>query len=285
MPGILYLVASPIGNLEDITFRAVRVLRECGSIACEDTRHALKLLNHYGIEKPLISYHEHNELERSRELIARLLDGASVALLSDAGMPLVADPGYRLVTAAVSAGISVQPIPGPSALVTALAASGLPTDSFHFGGFLPAKSTQRLKALEAVRNETATLIFFEAPHRILDTLADVHRVMGARPVVVARELTKTHEEFLRGTAVSILETLGARDVVKGEITLLIGKAPKHEAPPADEASIEDAVSACEQDGLSRMDAIKAVARRYGLSKREVYQQVSGPASKPARRPA
>jgi 16S rRNA (cytidine1402-2'-O)-methyltransferase len=285
MPGVLYLVASPIGNLEDITFRAVRVLQECGSIACEDTRHALKLLNHYGIEKPLVSYHEHNEQERSRELIARLLDGASIALLSDAGMPLVADPGYRLVTAAVSAGISVQPIPGPSALVTALAASGLPTDSFHFGGFLPAKSTQRLKALEAVRKETATLIFFEAPHRILDTLADVHRVMGARPVVVARELTKTHEEFLRGTAVSILETLGGRDAVKGEITLLIGKAPKHEDPPADEASLEDAVTACELEGLSRMDAIKAVARRYGLSKREVYQQVSGTASKPARRPA
>ena len=192
MPGILYLVASPIGNLEDITFRAVRILKECDLIACEDTRHTLKLLNHYGIEKPLISYHEHNEAERSGELIVRLRDGSSVALISDAGMPLVADPGYRLVTAAVAEGVSVQPIPGPSALVTALAASGLPTDSFRFGGFLPPKSGQRSSVLEALKSDPATLIFYEAPHRILATLVDVDRIMGARLVVIARELTKTH---------------------------------------------------------------------------------------------
>src|SRR6185369_15053813 len=155
MPGILYLVASPIGNLEDITFRAVRILKGCDLIACEDTRHTLKLLNHYGIEKPLISYHEHNEAERSGELIVRLLDGSSVALISDAGMPLVADPGYRLVTAAVAEGISVQPIPGPSAVVTALAASGLPTDAFRFAGFLPPKSGQRSGALEALKDDAA----------------------------------------------------------------------------------------------------------------------------------
>jgi 16S rRNA (cytidine1402-2'-O)-methyltransferase len=274
MPGILYLVASPIGNLEDITFRAVRTLKDCDLIACEDTRHTLKLLNHYGIEKPLISYHDHNESERSAELIDRLRHGSSVALISDAGMPLVADPGYRLVTAAVAEGISVQPIPGPSALVTALAASGLPTDSFRFAGFLPPKSGQRSNVLEALKSDQATLIFFEAPHRILDTLVDVDRIMGARPVVIARELTKTHEEFLRGTARQVLEILKAREAVKGEITLLIGKAGKHEAPADEAIPIDEAVAACERDGLTRMDAIKAVARRRGMSKREVYQQVN-----------
>jgi 16S rRNA (cytidine1402-2'-O)-methyltransferase len=273
MPGILYLVASPIGNLEDITFRAVRILNECDLIACEDTRHTLKLLNYYRIEKPLISYHDHNESERAAELVARLLAGSTLALVSDAGMPLVADPGYRLVTTAVAAGISVQPIPGPSALVTALAASGLPTDSFRFEGFLPSKSGQRSNVFEALKSEQTTLIFYEAPHRILDTLADVDRIMGSRPVVIARELTKTHEEFLRGTARQILDILGKRDTVKGEITLLIGKAGKSDAPPED-ASIEEAVAACEREGLSRMDAIKAVARRYGLSKREVYNLVN-----------
>src|SRR3979409_674936 len=182
-PGILYLVASPIGNLEDITFRAVRILKECDLIACEDTRHTLKLLNHYGIAKPLISYHDHNEATRSAELIARLQAGSNVALISDAGMPLVADRGYRLVPAAVAARISVQPIPGPSALLTALAASGLPTDAFRFAGFLPAKSGQRSSVLEAFSNDAATLVFYEAPHRILDGLADGDRIMGARPVL------------------------------------------------------------------------------------------------------
>ena len=271
--GILYLVASPIGNLEDITFRAVRILNQCDLIACEDTRHTLKLLNHYGIEKPLLSYHDHNETERSAELIARLLHGSHVALVSDAGMPLVADPGYRLVTGAVAEGIAVHPIPGPSALVTALAASGLPTDLFRFGGFLPPKSGQRSSALEALKGDQATLIFYEAPHRILDTLADVDRIMGARPVVVARELTKTHEEFLRGTAGQILAILRARDVVKGEITLLIGKAGKSEVAADEAIPLEEAVAACEREGLNRMDAIKAIAKRRGLPKREVYQQV------------
>src|SRR4051812_30281175 len=270
MPGILYLVASPIGNLEDITFRALRILKECDLIACEDTRHTLKLLNHYGIEKPLISYHEHNEAGRSGELIGKLVEGSNIALVSDAGMPLVADPGYRLVTAAVERGISVQPIPGPSAVVTALAASGLPTDAFRFGGFLPAKSGQRSNVLEGLKHEQATLIFYEAPHRILHTLEDVDRILGGRPVVVARELTKTHEEFLRGSARQILDVLAARDGVKGEITLLIGKAGKHEAVVEDEMSIEEAVAAGERGGLTRMDAIKAVARQRGLSKREVY---------------
>jgi 16S rRNA (cytidine1402-2'-O)-methyltransferase len=279
MAGTLYLVASPIGNLEDITFRAVRTLKECDLIACEDTRHTRILLNHYGIDKPLVSYHDHNEAARSGELIAKLKSGVTVALVSDAGMPLVADPGYRLVTAAVAEGIPVQPIPGASALITALAASGLPTDAFRFAGFLPPKSGQRSGALEALKDDAATLIFFEAPHRILDTLEDIERVMGARAVVVGRELTKTHEEFLRGTARQIREILSARGSVKGEITVLIGKAGRREAAAGDAASIEEAVAACVREGMARMDAIKMVARRQGLSKREVYQKVSGDAKK------
>jgi 16S rRNA (cytidine1402-2'-O)-methyltransferase len=279
MPGILYLVASPIGNLEDITFRAVRILKECDLIACEDTRHSRKLLDHYGIEKPLVSYHDHNEAARSAELVAKLRDGLRVALISDAGMPLVADPGYRLVTAAVAEGIAVQPIPGPSALITALAASGLPTDAFRFAGFLPARSGQRGATLEALKSDSATLIFFEAPHRILDALADIDRIMGARSVVVGRELTKTHEEFLRGTAAEILAILKGRPSVKGEITLLIGKAGRAGNLSPDPISIEEAVEACIADGISRMDAIKTVARERGLSKREVYARVNPPAKK------
>jgi 16S rRNA (cytidine1402-2'-O)-methyltransferase len=273
MPGILYLVASPIGNLEDITYRAVRVLKECGLIACEDTRRTRVLLNHYGIAKPLVTYHDHNEATRAADLIARLRGGESIALISDAGMPLVADPGYRLVTAAIAEGIAVQPIPGPSALLTALAASGLSTDAFRFAGFLPAKAGQRAAVLKAHQDEPATLVAYEAPHRILETLADIDRIFGARPVVVARELTKLHEEFLRGTARQILETLEARSSIKGEITLLIGKVSRNDAPPVDGTPVEEAVAACIREGLSRMDAIKAVARRRGLSKREVYQQL------------
>lgn len=273
MPGILYLVGSPIGNLEDITFRAIRILKESSLIACEDTRRTRILLDHYGIEKPLISYHDHNESERAGNLIERIAAGESVSLISDAGMPLVADPGYRLVTAAIAAGIEVQPIPGPSALLAALSASGLPTDAFRFAGFLPAKSSQRADVLESHRNEPATLIVYEAPHRLLSALADIDRILGGRPVVVARELTKAHEEFLRGTARQILDILEARAAVKGEITLLIGKAARHDAPPPDETPLEEAVAACVREGLSRMDAIKTVARRRGLSKRQVYQQL------------
>src|SRR5580692_742977 len=193
LSGTLYLVGTPIGNLEDITFRAVRILKEAELIACEDTRQTRRLLEHYGIGKPTISYHEHNEAERSQELVAKLLNGTTVALVSDAGMPLISDPGYRLVRAAIDSGVRVEAVPGASALLTALAASGLATDSFHFSGFLPAKTGQRLRALEALKNETATLIFYEAPHRIVEALAAVEETLRDRPVVVARELTKIHE--------------------------------------------------------------------------------------------
>jgi 16S rRNA (cytidine1402-2'-O)-methyltransferase len=270
MPGRLYVVATPIGNLEDITYRAVRVLGEVDLIACEDTRQTRKLLDHYGIQKPAVSYHEHNETERAEELAGRLREGAAIALVSDAGAPLVSDPGYRLVRAAIESGIAVYPIPGPSAVVAALSASGLPTDSFRFAGFLPHKPGQRIKALEAIADEHVTVIFYEAPHRILESLEAVEQTLGDRPVVVARELTKIHEEFLRGTAAEIHAQLASRDAVKGEITLLIGKAT---APPPDDTPLDEAVSALERVGIPRMEAIKQVARRRGLPKREVYDHL------------
>ena len=268
--GRLYIVATPIGNLEDITYRAVRVLGEADLIACEDTRQTRKLLEHYGIHKPTISYHEHNEAERSAELAGRLADGAIIALVSDAGVPLISDPGYRLVSAAIKAGIPIEPVPGPSAAIAALAASGLPTDAFHFGGFLPSKPGQRTRVLEELAHEQATLVFYEAPHRVLEALETIDKVLGPRQVVVAREITKLHEEFLRGTAAEVRAQLASRAAVKGEVTLLIGKAT--EAAP-DTTPLDEAVEGLVRSGIPRMDAIKQVARQRGLSKREVYQRV------------
>ena len=268
MAGTLYLVATPIGNLEDITYRAVRILREAGLIACEDTRHTRKLLDHYVISTPTISYHEHNEAERAPQLIGKLHAGCSIALVSDAGTPLVSDPGYRLVNLAIEEGIRVEPVPGASAVLAALAASGMPSDHFHFAGFLPPKAAQRRKVLERLKDQEATLVLYEAPHRILETLEDVEAVMGPRPAVVAREITKLHEEFLRGTPAELRDTLQARPSIKGEITLLIGKGP---APAADETPIPEAVEEAMCSGMTRMEAIKSVAHRRGLPKREVYR--------------
>lgn len=270
MAATLFVVATPIGNLEDITFRAVRILKEVDWIACEDTRQTAKLLQHYAIGTPTVSYHEHNELERARDLTGRLLGGSPGALVSDAGMPLVSDPGYRLVHAAVDAGIPVVAVPGATASLTALAASGLPTDQFHFAGFLPVKPGQRFHAIEAIRHEHATVIFYEAPHRILDALADIESALGPRQVVVARELTKIHEEYLRGTAAQIRTELVHRDAVRGEFTILIGKATK---PVADDTPLNDAVESCIRGGMTRMEAMKTVARQRGLSKRDVYRRV------------
>ncbi len=270
-PATLYVVATPIGNLEDITFRAVRILKEVAWIACEDTRQTQKLLQHYGIATATVSYHEHNEMERAKELVTRLLQGGSGALVSDAGTPLVSDPGYRLVRAAVEAGILVQALPGASASLTALAASGLPTDQFHFAGFLPVKSGQRIQCLQSIKNEAATTIFYEAPHRILGALEDIQTALGNRPVVVARELTKLHEEYLRGTASEIRAQLASRDAIRGEFTILIGKAMK---PELDESvPLDHAVESCVQNGMSRMDAMKLIARQRGISKRDVYKSV------------
>ncbi len=272
MTGTLYIVATPIGNLEDITLRALRVLKEVDWIACEDTRQTRKLLEHFGIATAMMSYYEHNEAARAAELVERMMTGASVALVTDAGTPLVSDPGYRLVQAAIAAAIRVVPVPGPSAVVGALSAAGLPTDAFRFCGFLPPKSSQRKKTLEQLKPETGTLIFYETPHRILEALEDVAAVMGTRPVVVARELTKLYEEFLRGTAAEVRAQLASRPSVKGEITLLVGKS---ETLEVDDTPLEEAVRAAEKEGLQRMEAIKLVARQRGLSKREVYRLIAG----------
>jgi 16S rRNA (cytidine1402-2'-O)-methyltransferase len=265
--GSLFLVATPIGNLEDLTFRAVRTLREVDLIACEDTRHTRRLLDHYNIEKPTISYYEHNESDRSESLVERMLTGANIAVVSDAGTPLISDPGYRLVAAAIRAGIRVIPIPGPSAILTALTASGLPTDSFYFGGFVSQKQGARRKMLESLADLDCTLVFYEAPHRILETLEDIAEIYGERQMVLTRELTKIHEEFLRGTALALIRNLRERGTVKGEITLVIGKPLP---PPADDRPVREAFEAYLTQGLSRMDAIKAVAKDRGVSKREIY---------------
>ena len=265
--GTLFLVATPIGNLEDITLRAIRILKEVDLIACEDTRHTRRLLDHYGIDKPTVSYHEHNEAERAEMLVSRLTAGASIAVVSDAGTPLINDPGFRLVTTAVAAGVPVVPIPGPSALITAVTASGLPTNCFYFGGFVSQKQSARRRTFELLADLDCTLVFYEAPHRILETLRDVAAIYGDRDVVLTRELTKMHEEFLRGTASSILQTLLDRGTPKGEMTLLIGKP----LPMTDDGtSVREAFESYMARGLPRMDAIKAVAKDRGVSKRDVY---------------
>ena len=272
MPGLLYVVSTPIGNLEDMTYRAVRILKEVEWIACEDTRTTRRLLDHYEIRTRAVSYHDHNEASRTEELTNRLLQGESGALVSDAGTPLLSDPGYRIVNAAVAAGIRIEPLPGPSALLAALVVSGMPTDQFHFGGFLPSKQGQRTRMLESLVDEPATLIFYEAPHRILESLEDIAAVFGTRPVAVSRELTKLYEETLRGTAAGIGAVLGARDSVRGEFVVLISKATEGEQ---DDTPLEEAVQLLVRAGVSRMDAMKTVARQRGLSKREVYKLVAG----------
>jgi 16S rRNA (cytidine1402-2'-O)-methyltransferase len=270
--GTLYVVATPIGNLEDITLRALRILREVDRIACEDTRQTRKLLDRHGISKPLVSYHEHNEQARAEELLRDLEAGRNIALVSDAGTPLIADPGYRLVVQARTQGVTVSPIPGASALISALSASGLPTDSFFFGGFLPAKKSQRRKTLEELKSYPATLVFYEAPHRIVEALTDIAEVLGARPVTLGRELTKIHEEFLIGEASYLLQALAERPALKGEITLMIGKGDP--APAADLMPIEAAFDQLLEAGVPRMEAMKTVARERGMSKREVYQKIN-----------
>jgi 16S rRNA (cytidine1402-2'-O)-methyltransferase len=276
LPGSLYLVATPIGNLDDITLRALRVLREEVSlIACEDTRQTQKLLQHFEIRQPLVSYHEHNEGRRSAEILAALERGESVALVSDAGTPLISDPGYRVVAEAIEHGMPVVPIPGASALLAALTASGLPVHEFRFAGFLPPKALARRRMLESLVHETTTIVAYESPHRILETLADMRELLANASVVLAREVTKVHEEFLRGSAASILKILVARDAVKGEITLLIAPSPTVESgDPLEEVLRLTAA------GVDRMEAIKTVAKRLGLPKREVYRLATAPDNSP-----
>jgi 16S rRNA (cytidine1402-2'-O)-methyltransferase len=272
--GTLYLVGTPIGNLDDITLRALRVLKEVDLIACEDTRHTAQLLNHYAIDKPTISYHEHNELTRAAELVVHLERGDNIAVVSDAGMPGVSDPGYRLVALAIRHHIRVVPIPGASAFLSALVASGLPTDAFHFGGFLPAKSGARRTALELLRDSPRTQLFYEAPHRIVDCLRDIVEVLGPdRHVVVAREVTKLHEEFLRGRAEDILAQLAERSEVRGEITLLISKAEEGpQTAPSKQTIAQRVQELMRQEKLEEKSALKQAAKEFGLSKSEAYRE-------------
>jgi 16S rRNA (cytidine1402-2'-O)-methyltransferase len=275
----LYLVGTPIGNLEDITLRAVRVLKEVDVIACEDTRQTQKLLNHYAIATRTTSYHEHNEMTRSAELVKEMQEGASVALVTDAGMPGISDPGYRLIALAIRHHLPVVPIPGASAFLAALVASGLPTDSFRFSGFLPAKRGERRAALEAVKSSPRTQVFYEAPHRVVEALEDVVEVLGAgRHVVVAREVTKLHEEFLRGRAGEVLESLKARETVKGEITLLIGKAEENDAHVAADVFVRLSVrqrvqQIMAEEKVDEKAALKKVAKERGVSKSEAYREL------------
>ena len=272
----LYLVGTPIGNLEDITLRALRVLREADVIACEDTRQTQKLLNHYEISTPTISYHDHNEMTRAPELIVRMEDGESIALVTDAGMPGISDPGYRLIALAIRHHIPVVPIPGASAFLSALVASGLPGETFRFGGFLPSKTGQRRKALEAIRESPRTQIFYEAPHRILETLKDIVDVLGpSRHIVIAREVTKLHEEFIRGTAAHVLVEAESRGELKGEITLLIAHAePGQPAAPANKDGVRERLEAIMKDeSLDEKSALKRVAKEMGISKSEAYREL------------
>ena len=275
MAGTLYLVATPIGNLEDITHRALRVLREVDLVACEDTRHTRKLLNHYSISTKTISYHEHNERERAAELVGRLQDGANVAVVSDAGTPAVSDPGFRLVRLAAESGVRVVSIPGPTALISALVASGLPTDEFFFGGFLPARSNARRTRLAELRSINATLIFYEAPHRIAATLRDAREVLGEREAVVARELTKMHEEIARGRLSELAEHYASSAGARGEIVLIIDRTviASEDSQTKPVASIGSLVEIFEQQGLDQRAALKKAARELGISRAEAYRRL------------
>ncbi len=274
MPGTLYLVATPIGNLADITHRALQVLREVDLIACEDTRHTRKLLQHYGIDTKTVSYHEHNEQQRAQELIAQLQQGTNVAVVSDAGTPMINDPGFRVVQAAVASGITIVPVPGPSALLSALIVAGLPTDEFFFGGFLPARSGSRRARFEAMRSLGATLIFYEAPHRLAASLKDAYEILGEREAVVARELTKLHEEIKRGRLSELAQHYATVEP-RGEIVLLIDRTvldqPASEQPQ--KASVAALVKQFEADGLDHRAALKKAARELGLSRAEAYRRL------------
>ena len=271
-PG-LYLVATPIGNLEDITLRALRILRSVDRIACEDTRQTQKLLNHFEIRTPTVSYHMHNEGPRAEELTAQLKQGARIAIVSDAGTPGIADPGGQIAAAAIAAGIPVFPVPGANAAISALIAGGLPADHFTFHGFLPAKAGQRKTALEELTRDGATHIFYEAPHRITDTLADIEVVFGAaQHTVIARELTKLHEEFLRGPVGELRAQLAGRPNIRGEIVLLLAPTPR-EAPITQTTIATEVAALIRSEKISEMDALKRVAKSRGMGKSEAYREL------------
>ncbi|MDO8836392.1 MAG: 16S rRNA (cytidine(1402)-2'-O)-methyltransferase [Vicinamibacterales bacterium] len=272
--GTLFLVATPIGNLEDITFRALRVLRECDLVAAEDTRHTARLLNHYDVRTPTTSVHEHNEPARIAGLVAKLTAGSRIALVSDAGTPGVSDPGFKLVRAAIAAGVRVEAIPGPSAVLTALSASGLPTDSFVFVGFPPARKAARETWFRALKDQRRTLVFFEAPHRIRESLEAARLVLGDRDISVCRELTKIHEELVRGPISAVLGRLGEE---RGEFTVVMSGDPPPSAGPDPAQTSDEAVfaafSAAVDGGLDRREALKSVADALGLRSRDVYAAI------------
>ncbi|PLX81642.1 MAG: 16S rRNA (cytidine(1402)-2'-O)-methyltransferase [Desulfuromonas sp.] len=269
MPGTLYLVATPIGNLEDFTFRALRILKEVGLVAAEDTRHSRKLFSHYGIDTPLTPFHEHNERQKGERLLVRLQAGEDVALISDAGTPLVADPGFDLVRRCCAEGIAVTAIPGPVAAVVALSLSGLPSDRFAFENFLPAKAGARMRCIEELKGERRTLVFYEAPHRLAVTLRDLASVFGSeREAAVARELTKLHEELARASLGELAERYAA-EKPRGEIVLVVAGAP--ETPPADESEVRSVLRELLAGGMKPRQAVKDVAKRYGLPGDEVYR--------------
>lgn len=270
MPGTLYLVATPIGNLSDVTHRALQVLRDVDLIACEDTRHTHKLLSHYGINTKTISYHEHNEQQRAAQLVEQLKQGQNIAIVSDAGTPSISDPGFRLVRAAIENDVAVVPVPGPSALTSALIAAGLPTDEFFFAGFLPARTNARRARLSELQSVPGTLIFYEAPHRLVATLKDAHEILGERDAVVARELTKVHEEIRRGR----LSELGdhyEREEPRGEIVVLIDRNVIGAAKP--QLTIAALVAQFEQEGMDHRAALKKAARDLGISRAEAYRKL------------
>ena len=267
--GTLYIVATPLGNLEDITLRAIRVLKEVTVIACEDTRRTVKILNRYEIRTPLFIFHEYNKVRAGASILRRLRDGESVALVSDAGTPAISDPGFELVRETIGAGIHIEVVPGPSALVAALVVSGLPTDHFTFEGFLPVRREKRRKAMEALASETRTMIFYESPQRLAAFLRDAEEMFGDRRACVVRELTKVHEEILRGTIPELCAEISRRESVLGEITLVIGGGAK-----TVELSVEEVVrAALEGDSGSSRDLAREIAGRTGLSRKEVYAEI------------
>src|SRR5580704_1980748 len=277
--GCLYVVATPIGNLEDISIRALRILKESDVIACEDTRQTLKLLTHFDFQKRLVSYHEHNEITRAAEIVIELEQGAKVALVSDAGTPAISDPGHRLVSLCLRHDIQVVTVPGPSAFVAALAGSGMAAEQFTFIGFLPSRPTERRKALRALAAEPRTLVFYEAPHRLLDTLEDALEIVGNRPTVIARELTKIYEEFQHGHLEDLVAEV-RKKAPRGEITLLLGPAdgaPKHAEGAADAQNSVPLARRVEpiakERGVDKKAALKFAARERGLTRREAYKQL------------
>lgn len=268
MTGTLYILATPIGNLDDITIRALKILQEVDLIAAEDTRHSKKLLAHFAVTTPLTSYHEHNEDIKSRELVRQLLDGKNIALITDAGTPTIADPGYRLLVGAIAAGVKIVPIPGPSAVTAALSAAGMPTDRYIFEGFLPPKGGKRRERLESLRSDPRTLVFYEAPHRIAECLTDILSILGDRYLVIARELTKLHEEFLRGK-VSELQRVVAEREPRGEMTLIVAGA--EEAKTITETELLQQIKQLKAQGLRDKEIATQLAERYRYPKNAIYR--------------